>query len=121
MVLKPQIKRMVRRVRGYWHNRQLVRAKRVKAEDWVTESHANDNRIILMAIDALAWKIVDPLLDQGRLPHLKSLIERGSYAQPCLLSYGTLSVRVNCRESTASRGSWREIQRPEDSFHTRRI
>jgi len=79
MVLKPQIKRIIRRIRGYWHNRQLIKTKRVKAEDWVTEGHANGNKIILMAIDALTWRIVDPLLDQGRLPHLQSLIERGSY------------------------------------------
>jgi len=79
MVLRPQIKKMVRRVRGYWHNRRLIRAKRVAPKDWVTERHANDNKIILMAIDALAWKILDPLLDQGRLPHLRWVIERGSY------------------------------------------
>lgn len=77
---KPQIKRVLRRAKGYWHNRQLIRTKSgVPSEDFVAVPCANDGKIILMAIDALTWSIMDPLMEQGKLPNLRALKEGGSY------------------------------------------
>lgn len=47
--------------------------------DHVEPGYANNSKIVLMGIDALTWRILDHLLDTGRLPHLRSIIERGSY------------------------------------------
>jgi predicted AlkP superfamily phosphohydrolase/phosphomutase/tetratricopeptide (TPR) repeat protein len=34
-------------------------------------------KLLLIGWDAADWKIAAPLMDQGRMPHLKSLVERG--------------------------------------------
>ena len=79
MILKPQIKRILRQARGYWHNRQLVKSKDLMPEqDYVERGCANNSKIILIGIDALMWRVLDSLLDQGKLPYLKSMIARGS-------------------------------------------
>ena len=36
-------------------------------------------RVLLVAIDGLEWNIVLPLIEQGRMPELADLMERGSY------------------------------------------
>jgi predicted AlkP superfamily phosphohydrolase/phosphomutase len=80
MTLKPRIKRMLRQIKGFWHNRQLVKNKELlPMGDYVEAGYANDSKIILMGIDALTWRVLDPLLDNGKLPHLRSIIARGSY------------------------------------------
>lgn len=35
------------------------------------------SKVAILAIDGMDWNLVDPLLDQGRLPNLASLMERG--------------------------------------------
>jgi predicted AlkP superfamily phosphohydrolase/phosphomutase len=35
------------------------------------------SRVILIAWDGADWRILDPLLEQGTLPNLRALIERG--------------------------------------------
>ncbi|MBI4945874.1 MAG: alkaline phosphatase family protein, partial [Bacteroidetes bacterium] len=35
--------------------------------------------IILMGLDALTWVIMNPLVKEGKLPHISSLLQRGSY------------------------------------------
>ena len=35
------------------------------------------SRVILIAWDGADWRILDPLLEQGALPNLQALIERG--------------------------------------------
>jgi len=37
-------------------------------------------RVILIGIDGATWTLIDPLLHEGRLPHLSSLIEEGARA-----------------------------------------
>jgi predicted AlkP superfamily phosphohydrolase/phosphomutase len=34
-------------------------------------------RVLVVGLDGASWRILDPLLDDGRLPHLQSLLERG--------------------------------------------
>jgi predicted AlkP superfamily phosphohydrolase/phosphomutase len=35
------------------------------------------NRILLLGWDAADWKVINPLLERGEMPHLAKLIERG--------------------------------------------
>jgi predicted AlkP superfamily phosphohydrolase/phosphomutase len=37
-------------------------------------------RVMLIGIDAASWNVIDPLLAEGRMPHLKRLMEGGSQA-----------------------------------------
>ena len=34
-------------------------------------------KVAILAIDGMDWRLIDPLLEEGRLPNLASLIERG--------------------------------------------
>ena len=42
-------------------------------------------RVLIIGWDGVDWKVVQPMLDAGELPNLKSLIERGAYGD-CLSS-----------------------------------
>jgi len=46
----------------------------------VAESPA-PGRILLVGLDGLDWRLADPLMEQGRLPHLQSLVDRGIRAK----------------------------------------
>ncbi|HET8948060.1 MAG TPA: tetratricopeptide repeat protein [Candidatus Polarisedimenticolia bacterium] len=37
-------------------------------------------RIVLVGLDSFTWRIADPLMQQGRMPHLKALVDRGARA-----------------------------------------
>lgn len=39
-----------------------------------------ERRIVLVGLDSYTWRIAEPLMRQGRLPHLRSLVESGSRA-----------------------------------------
>jgi tetratricopeptide (TPR) repeat protein len=43
-------------------------------------SAALPRRIVLVGLDSFTWRIADPLMQQGRMPHLKALIGRGARA-----------------------------------------
>jgi hypothetical protein len=45
-------------------------------------------RLLIIGLDGLDWEIADPLLDRGRMPNLKALIDRGARAK--LLSIAPL-------------------------------
>jgi Flp pilus assembly protein TadD/predicted AlkP superfamily phosphohydrolase/phosphomutase len=47
-----------------------------------------DARLLIVGLDGADWEIIDPLIEQGRLPHLESLIRRGVRAK--LLSISPL-------------------------------
>ncbi len=38
---------------------------------------AADHKVVLIGIDGMDWQIVDPLLEEGKLPNIRSLIDRG--------------------------------------------
>ena len=77
--IKGNIKRRVRRTKGYLHNRGLARSKEnLPLVEEVDRSRFSNVKIVLIAVDALSWKILNPLLSQGRLPNLASLIREGS-------------------------------------------
>ena len=40
-----------------------------------------DVKVALIGIDGMWWRVIDPLLEQDRLPNLKTLMENGSYGQ----------------------------------------
>jgi arylsulfatase A-like enzyme len=40
-----------------------------------------DFKVFLIGVDGLTWRIVDPMLERGELPHIESLIRNGSRAE----------------------------------------
>lgn len=38
-------------------------------------------RVLLVGIDGVEWSVVRPLMAQGRLPHLRALMERGAFGR----------------------------------------
>lgn len=35
-------------------------------------------KLLIIGVDGAAWKVIDPLIEQGRMPHMARLIERGT-------------------------------------------
>jgi len=50
---------------------------RIGLREAALRSEALRRKIILLGLDGLSWRIVDPLLEQGKLPNLQKLIEQG--------------------------------------------
>ncbi|TKJ40008.1 hypothetical protein CEE37_09740 [candidate division LCP-89 bacterium B3_LCP] len=46
--------------------------------DLQIERRSTDVKVVLIGIDGMWWKIIDPLLEQDRLPNLQNLIESGT-------------------------------------------
>jgi predicted AlkP superfamily phosphohydrolase/phosphomutase/tetratricopeptide (TPR) repeat protein len=44
-------------------------------------NNSPSNKVLLIGWDAADWKVIDPLMEQGKMPALKSLIERGVYGK----------------------------------------
>ncbi len=60
---------------------------------WIArESHISrvaQPKILIIGLDGATWKIINPLLDQGKLPNLKLLMDKGCFAElqtfsPCV-------------------------------------
>ncbi len=52
-------------------------------------SRATVPKILIIGLDGATWRVIDPLLEQGKLPNLKLLMEKGCFAKlktfsPCL-------------------------------------
>jgi predicted AlkP superfamily phosphohydrolase/phosphomutase len=45
----------------------------------VLQEYINKEKLILISVDALEWKVINRLIDEGNLPNLKRFIEEGSY------------------------------------------
>ncbi len=52
-----------------------------------------DRKVILIGIDGLWWKVLDPLLEQGRTPNLQKLVENGT-SGPLATLYPTFSAAI---------------------------
>lgn len=39
-----------------------------------------EREVVLIGVDSFNWRVIDPLIKQGRMPHLKRLIDRGARA-----------------------------------------
>ena len=48
-------------------------------------------KVVIIGIDGLDWNVADPLLEEGRLPNLARIIERGVRADFQSLEYGIKS------------------------------
>ena len=56
----------------------LVIAAAVAASVMLTRSSKREGpQVVLVGMDALTWDIMDPLLDQGKLPNFRALMDRG--------------------------------------------
>jgi predicted AlkP superfamily phosphohydrolase/phosphomutase len=42
---------------------------------------SNSKKVLLIGWDAADWKVIHPLMDAGRMPNVRSLVERGAIAQ----------------------------------------
>ncbi|HUT53084.1 MAG TPA: alkaline phosphatase family protein [bacterium] len=50
--------------------------------------------IVLVGMDALDWKILDPLLKEGKLPHFQALIDRGVHGELITLQSTYISASI---------------------------
>jgi len=48
---------------------------------WRQADPGGGPRIVLVGMDALTWDVLDPLLDEGKLPNFQALIDRGAAAE----------------------------------------
>ncbi len=82
---------------------RLVPAEAAKATplDQAGPRDAAARKTLLVAVDALSWNRVLPLVRQGRLPHLARLMEEGSY--------GVLHSHRSWRPSVGKDGYWSPV------------
>jgi predicted AlkP superfamily phosphohydrolase/phosphomutase len=40
---------------------------------------SNKNKILLIGVDGADWKVIAPLINEGKLPHIKELMEKGAW------------------------------------------
>jgi predicted AlkP superfamily phosphohydrolase/phosphomutase len=70
----------------------IVRPDRLFTRGRQRESHISgvtESKILVIGLDGATWKLIDPLLEQGKLPNLKLLMEKGCFAElktfsPCI-------------------------------------
>ena len=46
----------------------------------------SEQKVLLIGWDAADWRVINPLLDQGLMPNLSALIERGTMGNLATLS-----------------------------------
>jgi len=61
---------------GYW---LYVEKNNPTIEELVSEVKTNDVKIFLLGIDAATFKVIEPLVAAGELPHFKQLMHGGTY------------------------------------------
>ena len=65
--------------------------------------HDLTDRIVIIGVDGANYKAIRPLLAQGRLPHLKRLIDEGTLCKNALAPYPTLT---GSNWATIATGAW---------------
>jgi hypothetical protein len=78
---------------GIYYFAQADHAESAAITDLEIERRPVDTKLVLIGIDGLWWKIIDPLLEQERLPNFQSLIENGTSASLETL-YPTFSAAI---------------------------
>lgn len=63
------------------------------ADEVRIERAPSDAKIVVVGVDGMWWKIMDPLLKKDKLPNLEDLIENGSYG-PLATLYPTFSAAI---------------------------
>jgi len=48
---------------------------------YVKDSFFNYKKIVVLALDGLEWNIINPLLEKGKLPNIKKLMDEGVYTE----------------------------------------
>ena len=51
----------------------------------MTDSGGKKKRVLLIGWDAADWKVIQPLMDEGRMPYLRKLVETGASGNICTL------------------------------------
>jgi len=59
-------------------------------------------KVLLIVIDALATRIVEPALEQGRLPHFQQLVEQGSLCRECTSIFPSITPAATCAIATGA-------------------
>ncbi len=57
----------------------MSEAPYITMEAALEQSSANDRKIVVMAIDALTWDILNPMIARGELPNFERMVRAGSY------------------------------------------
>ncbi|WP_417389800.1 alkaline phosphatase family protein [Gimesia sp.] len=59
-------------------------------------------KVILIIIDALASRVVQPALQKGLLPHFQQLVERGVLCQECTSIFPSITPAATCALATGT-------------------
>lgn len=63
------------------------------AADIQVERSPTDTKVVLVGVDGMWWKVIDPLLEEDRLPNIKRLMDTGSYG-PLATLFPTFSATI---------------------------
>ncbi|RJP81443.1 MAG: hypothetical protein C4524_01780 [Candidatus Zixiibacteriota bacterium] len=63
------------------------------AEEQQVDRRPTDVKVVLVGIDGLWWKILDPMIEEGRLPTFQKLVEQGSFG-PLETIFPTFSATI---------------------------
>ena len=80
-------------------NKEDVNVKEIDNIDY--PKIQTNNKIILIGLDGADWKVINPLIEQNKLPNIKSLMNTGSY--------GELKYEIGDREVQNSPPLWTTI------------
>lgn len=87
---------------GIYYVTQPVAAQPAAIGNPEIERRPVDTKLVLIGIDGLWWKVMDPLLEQGKLPHFKALMDSGSYG-PLEPLFPTFSAAIWTSITTGKR------------------
>lgn len=59
-------------------------------------------KVLLIVIDALATRVVQPALEQGRLPHFEKLIQQGIFRPECTSIFPSITPAATCAIATGA-------------------
>ncbi|QDV17527.1 Type I phosphodiesterase / nucleotide pyrophosphatase [Gimesia panareensis] len=59
-------------------------------------------KVLLIVIDALATRVVQPALEQGQLPHLEKLIQQGLFCPECTSIFPSITPAATCAIATGA-------------------